>query len=221
MKRAFALLLVTTVFATQAQGSINLVTDHPNGTPLVVDAGTVSVDKMIVSINSDAADLLLGWQTTLWILPTGGTGTVGFNSNVEPVNYVFGTRSGFHFQNLSFPTTSDGMFAMDAHVDGMGQLLPPVTVPTSPGLNILELDFSASLDASGSFGVFAVGGAGRSEWTDPGFNAQLFNNINPTPDSHTQIGEIFANPVPEPGTFALALLALLGLLVHGHRPHRA
>lgn len=50
--------------------------------------------------------------------------------------------------------------------------------------------------------MFAVGGAGRSEWTDEGSNARLFDSIDPAPDSHTQIGEICVNQVggnTEPG----------------------
>ncbi len=201
---SFAVLLSWTAYA---QGDLNLVTSNPAGTSLMMDAGTVSLDTMVVSINSDAADLIQGWQTTLLILPTGGTGSVDFNSSVQPSDYVFGTRGAFYSEDLSFPANSDGMFAMDASLDGS---FTPVPVPVSgpPGLNLLELDFSASLDASGSFGVFAVGGLGRSEWTDDDINPLLFDNIDPSFDSHTQIGEIVVTPIPAPGAAALALIGL-------------
>ena len=210
--RGLTILLAADLFAAQAQGSINLITDKPIGTPLVMDAGTVSLgNTMIVSINSDAADGLLGWQTTLWILPTGGVGDVGFNQTFQPMNYVFGARQ-FYSEDLTFPANNDGMFAFDPNIAGGGMLLPPVVIPGPPGLNLNELDFVASAGASGLFGVFAVGGTGRSEWTDQSFNAVLFDNINPTPDSHTQIGEIFINAappvIPEPGTALLGVISL-------------
>lgn len=204
--------VVLTLFTAQAQAVVNLVTDFPTGLPLVMDAGTVS-SPMTVSIDSDAQDLIQGWQTTLWILPLpGSTGTVGFNSTAEPLGYVFGNRR-VYMEDLSFPLTNDGMLAFDANF--AGALLPPVAVPGPPGLNLNALDFEASIDASGLFGVFAVGGQARSEWTDDNMMVNLFDNIDPLFDSHTQIGEIQVNPagqvIPEPVTALLGVLSL-GLL---------
>ncbi len=136
-KTAYAALgLVTLVLSgsslvqtAHAQSGVNLVTSNPAGTPLVMDADTVSSDTMVVSINSDASDSIQGWQTTLLILPTGGTGSVDFSSSVQPSNYVFGTRGAFYSQDISFPENNDGMFAFDANLDGSSN---PVSVPV-PG----------------------------------------------------------------------------------------
>jgi len=217
MKRILSLVLLVglSISFGRAHASIVLVTDHPIGTPLVMDAGTVSADQMILSINSDSGDVLLGWQTTLWILPTGGSGSLGFNSTAEPANYVFGARS-FYNEDLTFPVTNDGMLAFDADLSLTG-----AAVPGPPGLNLNALDFIASADASGLFGVFAVGGVGRSEWTNASLGLEPFDNLDPAPDSHTQIGEIFVNarnPIPEPS----ALLVFgVGLITVGWRLRQA
>ena len=225
-QRCYRLLVVIGLIgcAGSSQAAMNLVTDFPIGTPLVMDAGGVSVDKMLVSIHSAANDLILGWQTSLRIVSTGGVGTLGFHSTAQPLAYVFGSRSAFYSEDLSFPVNNDGMFAFD--FTGVGGLLPPVPVPSPPGLNLNALDFVASTDASGTFGVFAVGGAGRSEWTDDTFGERLFTNIDPALDSLTQIGEILVRPsvIPEPGTLAVwSLLVGIGAFANFHRvlPRRA
>ena len=105
--------------SAHAQGAISIVTNKATGTPLVMAAGGVSSDSMIVSVNSDASDLIQGWKINLWILPICGTGTVGFNSSVQPANYVFGTRGALYTENLKFPVNDDGMFA-GVQGDGSG-----------------------------------------------------------------------------------------------------
>lgn len=192
---------------------ITLGTDAPSGSPLEVVAGGAVSGPLLVTVannvdTDDPADFMAGWQVTLMIMPdAAATGQVGFNSAVEPSNYVFGTRGAFYSQNLSFPVNNDGMFALDANLDG--SLNPaPVVVPVS-GRNLNELGFVASADASGIFGVFVVPGVGNTEWTDAGLNVRSFENV-PSGGDPVRIGEI--NVVPEPASLTILAFAAAGLV---------
>ena len=84
-------------------------------------------------------------------------------------------------------------------------------MPTDPGAGLLDMTFVASPSALGTFGLFAVGGVGNSEWSDntPGSPmAREFTNIT-TGGAHTRIGQI--NVVPNP-TAACAGVIGFGLI---------
>ncbi len=207
-----AILLVFALLSTSANAAIILRTNHDTGNPVIMNAGDGTSTTMTVSIFSNVLDNLAGWGVSLDIIALGGaTGSVQYNSAaVAATNYVFGAPTAFF--NIIIPAGNLSLNALDANIPVVGN--PPifVQIPPSPGLNLLDLDFSASLDASGTFGIFARGGVGNSEWTDPNFIAQPFANVGGFGQSD-QIGEIFvvSVQVPEPGTLDLLGAGLLGL----------
>lgn len=208
----FVLLLAT----TQTQAAITLGTNHDTGNPVIMTGGDGTSTTMTVNLFSNALDNLGGWGVLLDIVPLGGaTGSVEYNSvAVAATNYVFGAQQAFFSINVMPGNVS--LNAMDANIPPQGG--PPnfVQIPPSPGLNLLDLDFSASLDASGTFGVFARGGVGNSEWTDPNFIAQPFLNVGGFGQSD-QIGEVTV--IPEPASFGLTFVAVLCAMV-GHQIRR-
>ena len=50
-------------------------------------------------------------------------------------------------------------------------------MPGSPGANLLQMDFAATSNASGLFGVYALEGNRLTEWTDGNANDQFFTNV--------------------------------------------
>ena len=84
-----------------------------------------------------------------------------------------------------------------------------VPVPGSPGANLLQMDFLASSNASGLFGIYAVEGAANTQWTDPTVTTQFFTNV-PDGTGMVLIGEVLVTgqAVPEPSS-----LGMLGLAV--------
>ena len=85
-------------------------------------------------------------------------------------------------------------------------------VPGSPGANLLQMDFLASSNASGLFGIYAVEGAGNTVWADSTYNTQYFTNV-PEGASMVLIGQVDIAVVPEPSSFCL--LALGGAALAG------
>ena len=104
---------------------------------------------------------MAGWQVELVILPLSATGTLTFNTGLtgQPDNnYIFS----------GLPTVGGPSFPEPDRLVDFEATFPfeTVSVPAAPGANLLKTAFDASVDALGTFGVFAVPGVGHSEWTD-------------------------------------------------------
>lgn len=181
-----------------------------------MDAGTVS-GPLLVSVSSDnpSQDVMTAWQFQLEIVAeSGASGSLTFQDPTSgvapnPSNYVFGTNG------LDINSTNDGSsLAMNGFFDpntGTG-----TSVPGSPGANLAELTFSASPDASGFFGLYAVRDPASTQWNDDSFATRYFTNV-PQGTGVVRIGEILVNAaVPEPSSLALLGTSVL-LLVAWNR----
>jgi hypothetical protein len=155
---------------------------------------------------------MAAWNVQLEILPlSGASGTMTFHdpasssSSPPPPSYIFsGNGVGIDVSNGGSTLTANDFFD-----PGAG---PGVAVPGSPGANLLQLQFSASSNASGLFGIFAVEGPG-STWLDPNLNTFVFTNV-PDGTGTVRIGEVLlaqGQSVPEPSSLVLLGLATTAL----------
>jgi hypothetical protein len=199
-----------------ARADLTLSTSNPPGTPLTMSAGTMS-GPMLVSVVSDSSpnDIMAAWQFTLEILPDQGTnGTLTFQDPAtgtppNPANYIFGSNG------LGISVTNDAPnLILDANdffdpTNGVG-----AAVPGSPGASLLPVDFLASLDATGVFGIYALEGNANTLWTDSNFNTQYFSNV-PNETGMARIGEVDVtiSAVPEPST--LGMFGVTGAFLAG------
>ncbi len=198
----------------QRQAGVVLSTSNPPGTPLTMSAGTTS-GTMLVNIVSDNPpnDVMAAWNLQLEIVPnSGATGTLAFQDPAtgtppNPPNYIFGSNG------LGIASTNGGstLNANDFFDPSIGS---GVSVPGSPGANLLQMDFLASSTASGTFGIFALEGAANTLWNDSNINPQFFTNV-PDGTGMVQIGEVVIaqSAVPEPSS--LVLLGLAGAALAG------
>ena len=217
MKTFVLYFICLTLVTAGARGGIVLDTSNPPGTPQVMGAGSTS-GPMFVNITSDNApnDVMSGWNITLAIIPdAGASGTLAFKdpstgAYPNPGNYIFG-GDGIGIAGVNSGST---LSASDFFI-GIG---PGAVVSGTPGSNLLQMDFQASSNASGLFGIFALDGAALTEWTDGGGNAQLFTDV-PDGSGMVRIGEVFVTQsVPEPST--LLLLGLASAAVAGRHWRR-
>jgi hypothetical protein len=208
MKRFLLALAVLLLLAGPSHAiTIDLFTDAPPGSPLLMGAGAVSGSPMTFGAIADApsagpSDNLSGWQLTLVITPlAGATGSVQFLAAATPASdYVFdGTSSlGVSSAISTTSTANDTLIGFDFQFPFLGG----VAVDTS-GDNLMEMIFQSSGDASGTFGVSALP-IPFSEWTDsapPSPQARQWGNVG----EPTQLGEILIDrnggsgtPIPEP-----------------------
>ncbi len=207
MKNVFLAFALLCVLAASARADVTLGTTNPPGTPLIMSAGTTS-GPMLVDIVSDNPpnDVMAAWAFELKIVPDAGTsGTLTFEDPAtgtppNPPDYIFGS------DGLGISATNGGstLSANDFYNPSFGSGVP---VPGSPGANLLQMDFLASSNASGLFGVYALEGVALTEWTDANETTQLFTNV-PDGSGMVRIGDVLIPQavVPEPPS-----LLLLGL----------
>jgi PEP-CTERM motif len=207
----FALLGLLT---GSSRADLVLSTSNPPGTPLTMSAGTTSAPMLVnVVSNNPPNDVMAAWSFQLEISPeSGATGTLTFQDPAtgtppNPTNYVFGSNG----IGILVINTGSALSANDFFDPSVGSGAP---VPGSPGANLLQMDFLASSNASGVFGIFAVEGAATG-WTDSNANTQVFTNV-PNGTGLVQIGEVQIpqiGSVPEPSS--IGLLGLAGATLVG------
>jgi PEP-CTERM motif len=204
MKKLILSFAFLALVAGNTRGALVLSTSNPAGTPLMMSAGTTS-GPMLVNVVSDNPpnDVMAAWSFQLEIVPnSGAAGSLIFQDPAtgtppNPPNYIFGVNG----LGISAINTGSAMVASDFFNPSVGS---GQAVPGAAGANLLQMDFLASSNASGSFGIFAVEGAATS-WTDSNANTQVFTNV-PNGTALVQIGEVLISQVqsvPEPSSFAL------------------
>ena len=217
MKKLISRFAVLALLTGSAQADVVLSASNPPGTPLTMSPGSTS-GTMLVSVVSDNPpnDVMAAWNFQLAIIPdSGASGTLMFqdpSSGTPPIppNYLFGSNG----LGIAVANGGSTLSANDFFDPSVGSGVP---VPASPGANLLQMDFLASSNASGLFGIFALEGAANTLWNDSNLNTQLFTNV-PDGTGMVQIGEVLisqAQSVPEPSS--IALLGLAGAVLAGGR----
>ena len=190
-----------------------LATSNPPGTPLIMSAGAAS-GSMLVRVLSDNPpnDVMSAWNFNLTILPdSGATGTLTFHAPASgtppnPADYIFGDSGlGIAVINSGVQLSANDFF--DPSI-GLG-----AAVPGTPAANLLQMEFQASSNASGLFGIYVLEGSALTQWTDGDGTNQYFMNV-PDGSGMVRIGEVrIQQAVPEPSS--LILLVLSGAVLGG------
>lgn len=223
MKLSIAAAIIFLSTGLQA-ASISLIGDTT--TIFAGDSAGLQIGIVSDDAQSPPSENLTGWQLSLEVRPDdGATGAVTFGApSLPPTNYILDS---LNFGLSSFGKSSTSLFVFDFNSPFSGG----VKVPTLPGAALLDLTFVASADAFGSFGVFALGGVGVSEWADNGTAPVLnrktgatapiqpreFSNLKGVIDA--RLGTAVVSAVPEPDLVGSFLLAAFMLLLMG-RPRR-
>ena len=208
--RAAVTISFLCLFASSVWGAnLTLVADSP----FLLDKGTTDGFLLIDVVSDDpappATENLSGWQFLLAIVPDAGAmGTVEFSVPILPPDYILnGVNFGLSTLISTDLNPNDRLFAFDFEFPSVGGQ----PVPTAPGAGLLELAFTASADAMGTFGVFAVPGLGNTEWTDSsglGGAAREYANI-PTGGGNVRIAEV--QIVPEPSALLLVCCGVVAV----------
>lgn len=196
---------------TGVRAGVILSSDPASGTPATTFLLRVS--------STTGADVMSGFQLDLKVLPdAGASGTVTFATAQLPPNYIFASDTGLVTSNMGSELTANDFDTQLASNNPPGG----TTVPMSPSTaNLLSVTFSAP-GASGTFGIYAVEGKGNTEWTDPSFGDNFFDNV-PDGTGMDRIGEIVvAGTIPEPSSWVLLGLgcAILGWHLRKWNNHR-
>jgi hypothetical protein len=216
MKKHILSFVLLGLMAGTAKGGFILGTDYPAGSPLYMTAGSTS-ELMTVNVSGNTSqDIMLAWQINLVIAPeNGASGTLTFQdpgtfSNPSgpyapnPPNYVFGNQ-GF---GINTSNTGGELTANDFDLNGF----------SGTGGNLLQMDFSATSNASGLFGIYALEGQANTVWTDSNYSTQLFTNV-PDGTDMVLIGEVdvissgVVQAVPEPSSLMLCMMGSATLAV--------
>jgi len=174
----FFLFTISTALCSDAVYAQQLSLSLDSSGSRQVRPGSVSETlRLSVSRSGTVAevDFLTGWQVSLVIVPEDGTlGRLDFDTASEPeVGYVFDSVGSLGVTTL----VSDAeLFAFDFH----SPLSGGAELESNSSADLLQINLQASVDALGSFGVFAVPGPENSEWSDasqPIFSRREFANV--------------------------------------------
>jgi hypothetical protein len=203
MRRLILPLVFLGAAASNGHADVVLTTSDPPGTPLTMTTGTSGPMLVRIFSNNPPLDVMAAWNFQLEIAPeAGANGTLTFldpQTPSNPPNYVFGSNG------LGIAATNGGntLSANDFFDPSIG---PGISVPGTPGANLLQIDFLSSADASGLFGIYADQGAAFTQWTDSNSTTQFFSNV-PDGIGMVLIGEVdvtASNAVtPEPSSLVL------------------
>jgi|SRR5271157_2152341 len=216
MKKLFLSVALVGLICGSSRADLTLFTSNPPGTPLIMSAGTTSAPMLVSVVSGNPSnDIMAAWNFHLEILPdTGATGTLTFQDPTTtttpanpPNNYIFGGNGlGIAVTNIGNLLSANDFF--DPSI-GNG-----VMVPGMPGANLLQIDFLASTNASGLFGIYALEGANNTQWTDSQIVTQYFANV-PEGTGIVRIGEVLIpQAVPEPSTLVISGMAALLAVVY-------
>jgi hypothetical protein len=216
MRTAASIIAVVALLVAPVQATLVLNDDFPVVPLLVAPGGTSSTITLSVAEDSSPTDNVTAFQVGLDIVPNGvTTGTLTFATpttsaaSPEPPNYIFTVtpNQGLNVQN-------PGAAGLELFVSDFNN---PYTggVDVTTAVNLFEITFAASLDASGLFDI--VVRRGTTLWTDnqsPTQMSQYFTNV-PDGSGGVVIGQISVSAIPEAGGFAA--LALVSAVVGAWR----
>lgn len=226
MKKFILTFALMCLLTNRLQAGVALGTTNPPGTPLTMSSGTTS-GLMYVNVLSDNPpnDVMAAWQVQIKIDPlAGAVGTLTFQDPAtgqapNPSNYIFGSNDvGITATNGGGTLSANDFYSNPTDPNSLGAI-----VPGSPGANLLQMDFLASSNASGLFGIYADEGAANTQWTDATVTTRFFTNV-PDGTGTVLIGEVQVTAggnqaVPEPSSLTLLWLggATLGLWNWGRK----
>jgi hypothetical protein len=192
------------------QGSLVVSSTSPaDDTALPIVAGQTGVGPITLMVRSDSGSINVDdYNIGLRIVPrSGATGTLSFNSGTQgAAPYIIPGSVGFFFLTPPFPsvTTTEAVVADDG-VDASGDIFGTVM---GSNVNIVNLFFNASTDASGFFDIVLIDQLGAETI----FQDTSAATIPFTPALGSSIGVI--SVVPEPtALFTLGLISMGAALV--------
>ena len=161
--------LVTASSRTAQSAILTLFTDAPTENPLVItplDADRQLLVSVVNAVADDPPDqFMTSWQFRVHAVPDARTtGILNFASGSEPSNYALaGVSHPFGPASAPLPGDPTIFTALDTAVPtNVG-----AQVPTAPGANLLSITFGPSIDALGTFGIYALNsGSDSTIWTD-------------------------------------------------------